>query len=211
MVSALKSCVERKFIVIESMDTFTYCDLKSVPQFSENYPSLQDELGLKSGVDYRLLYENELTTFAGVSGGQKSHQYPPILFPLLADIPWTPKIWWRTVQDNKGMSKNGEQPSRTVRFDMHSQVGEALNDCDKILEVVDVSKRILCMQLEMIKNELESARERTLMPVRFTIYAKMQSFALLPFMNEATDKTVMGRVCEMANRATKELENCIGD
>ncbi|VDN28509.1 unnamed protein product [Cylicostephanus goldi] len=177
--------------------------------FSDAYPSLHEELCLKSGVEYRLLYENELNVFTSDAVGQKCHQFPPILFPLLNDIPWTPKIWWRTVQDHKELRTNGMQSFRSFRISMHSQVGEALWDCDKILEVVDKSKSILCMHLEKIKSELEGAREQTQMPIRFTIYAKKQSFALLPFMNETTDKVMMKSVCEMADRATKELENCI--
>ncbi|KHJ75749.1 hypothetical protein OESDEN_24635, partial [Oesophagostomum dentatum] len=151
MVSALEKSIEKKFISIESMDTFSYCDLKEVPQFSRNYPTLEEELGLKEGVEYRLIYENELAMFTNKLENQNRHrQYPPILYPVLADIPWTPKIWWRTIQDRQGMSKGTGHSSRSARFDMHSQVGEALNDCDKILEIVDLSKRILCMQLEMV-------------------------------------------------------------
>lgn len=33
---------------------------------------------------------------------------------------------------------------------MLSQVGDALNDCDKILEVVEMSKKIIHMQLERV-------------------------------------------------------------
>ncbi|EYC27344.1 hypothetical protein Y032_0009g663 [Ancylostoma ceylanicum] len=209
MVSALEKSVEKKFISIESMEIFSYCDLKDVPQFSRGYPTLKDELSLKDGVKYQLIYEDDLVVFADATESGKPHQNSPILFPLLTDIPWTPKIWWRTIQDKKGPSKNGEESSRTARIDMHSQVGDALNDCDKILDVVEMSKKILRVQLERIKSNLESVHEKTLMPIRFTLYAKMQSFALLPFLSEEADKTVMDRVCEMAGRATKELEKCV--
>ncbi|ETN84112.1 hypothetical protein NECAME_17249 [Necator americanus] len=214
MVEALEKSVEKGFISIESMDIFSYCDLRNVLHFSQNYPTLKDELSLKDGVEYRLIYENKLVVFAAPVEDRVRCRSPPILYPLLADIPWTPKIWWRTVEDKKGHStktganRNGDESSRK-RSDMYSQVGDALNDCDKILEIVEMSKKILGVQLERIKCELETVREKTLMPIRFTIYAKMQSFALLPFLNEAADKTIMGRVCEMAGRATKELEKCI--
>ncbi|RCN24157.1 hypothetical protein ANCCAN_30153, partial [Ancylostoma caninum] len=94
MVSVLEKSVEKKYISIESMEIFSYCDLKDVPQFSHGYPSLKEELNLKDGVKYHLIHEDGLVAFTDAAENEKHHQNPPILFPLLADIPWTPKIWW---------------------------------------------------------------------------------------------------------------------
>ncbi|RCN36764.1 hypothetical protein ANCCAN_17361 [Ancylostoma caninum] len=212
MVSVLEKSVEKKFISIESMEIFSYCDLKDVPQFSHGYPSLKDELNLKDGVKYHLIHEDDLVAFTDPTENEKHHQNPPILFPLLADIPWTPKIWWRTIQDKKGTSKNGEESSRTARIDLHSQVGDALNDCDKILEVVEMSKKILCMQLERIKSSLETVHEKTLMPIRFTLYAKMQSFALLPFLSEDADRTYhIGHFTAFLNQSLDSATECLSE
>ncbi|KAK5986969.1 ATP-dependent (S)-NAD(P)H-hydrate dehydratase [Trichostrongylus colubriformis] len=209
MVDSLKESVEKRFLSIESVDVYSYCDLSSFAAFRGGYPSLKQELDLKPGVEYRLIYENEQIVFTtNCLETNRSRQSPPILFPLLADIPWSPKRWGLSVKELGDTCNDGENPNNSVRTNILAQAGEALRDCEKIVEVVETSRNILRTQLERLKIELESVREKTAMPMRFTIHAKMHSFALMPFVETESDKVVMNRICELADRAAKALETC---
>uniref|UniRef100_A0A7I4YA32 IkappaB kinase n=1 Tax=Haemonchus contortus TaxID=6289 RepID=A0A7I4YA32_HAECO len=208
MVNSLVTSTEKRFFSIESMEIYSYCNLSNVLSFSAGYPQLKDELGLKPFVEYRLIYENQLAVFTSKClEANYSHQSPPILFPLLTDIPWSPKQWGLSIEDVGGTTNQGGNPPSN-RMSILAQAGEALRDCEKIMEVVEVSRNILRNQLERLKIELESVREKTVMPMRFTIHAKMHSFALMPFVENDTDKAVMDRICELADSAAKALETC---
>ncbi|VDO68382.1 unnamed protein product, partial [Heligmosomoides polygyrus] len=118
MVNVLRESVERRFMSIESMDIYSYCDLSAVSLLpnplliltrsynvcsSDGYPSLRQELGLKPGAEYRLIYESHLAVFTNTCQDvAEGHQAPPILFPLLADIPWAPKQWGFSVDIQGG-------------------------------------------------------------------------------------------------------------
>ncbi|KAK6038784.1 hypothetical protein COOONC_23710 [Cooperia oncophora] len=209
MVNSLKKSVETRFFSIESMDIYHYCDLSSFAAFSAGYPTLKQELDLKPGVEYRLIYEDQLVVFTNSClEGNSSHQSPPILFPLLADIPWSPKQWGLSIKCSGDTNEFAANFANAVRSNILGQAGEALRDCEKIVEVVEISRNTLRNQLMRLKIELESVREKTTMPMRFTIHAKMHSFALMPFVENDTDKAVMDRICELADRAAKALETC---
>lgn len=209
MVNVLRESVERRFMSIESMDIYSYCDLSAVSVFSDGYPSLRQELGLKPGAEYRLIYESHLAVFTNTCQDvAEGHQAPPILFPLLADIPWAPKQWGFSVDIQGDKHEHDENAAHVIRTSVFAQAGEALRDCEKIVQIVETSRHTLRTQLEKLRIELESVREKTLMPVRFTIYAKMHSFALMPFVESETDKVIMDRICEVADAAAKALENC---
>ncbi|VDL66407.1 unnamed protein product [Nippostrongylus brasiliensis] len=205
LANVLRDSVENKFISIESTDIYNYCDLSGVPEFRAGYPTPKEELGLKAGVKYRLLHENRITEFSN-SFEKPTHGSPPILFPLLDDIPWTPKKWGLSLDE--GWQTNGEQSNHGHRMAAFAQAGEALKDCEKISEIVATSSTTIRTLLDMIKIELESARERTLIPVRFTTYAKMHSFALTPFVRDESQKVVIDRIFEVADEAAKTLEVC---
>uniref|UniRef100_A0A1I7W6P0 Protein kinase domain-containing protein n=1 Tax=Heterorhabditis bacteriophora TaxID=37862 RepID=A0A1I7W6P0_HETBA len=165
------------------------------------YPTLRSVLEIKEDVDYRLLSTKEIRYFDDSLRLDTLFEEPYIVFPAVSEIIWRPKPW---------------------RTGVKAVV--ALADCDQMSELFEVTICILKQQLSKVrlityciylsrnsfvlflKTDMLTVTDLTTLPIRFAIYARSQSTAIMPFFENDNDKVLLSRIVETADQATEELE-----
>ncbi|PAV71323.1 hypothetical protein WR25_26983 [Diploscapter pachys] len=197
----LQKAKVHQFISVKDFEIFEYADLKMEPIFGNRYPTLKECLGMKPTEECQLISESEILPISSADFSRLRSE-PYLIHPLTQTVD-IPQLSWKTAASVKADAQIVQERQVRVRRNLISEGFGALDDGDKLTQIIEHTSKILQRQLEKARSDLLVCTSVIAVPDRFANYAESLSVAI--YFATEQERQIVEECRQKAKQSHEEL------